>query len=764
MFAGKLKRKLSSGNQASCADSVMSGTPLSDDQFLTQRHPNDPPSDQRHHGLDLTPPFFSKFANGAEIIDLTGDSSPEPEPGKNVAGLGSRKSGKIIDLTGDSSPEPVKYVAGLGSSKSASHANVSDTSACHTPQGELDDYKLALALQTKLDAEDSSTVGGASSAWQKKAKLIPNDSSGWAATRFDNEEGFLEHLSTYPYPFENSSSNIDMPIPGVNLQQKDEDRARPLQHKRGPEASTPRAAWNSLLEHHPSSIPMDSSTELEDRKRIHAYGQTIFQRRCRSCRRHFVHSENDITITLRSKWYGDRTFASAMDCKHCKHVTCIGCGQSPATMSSHRFESYTIGWHCSASRMYVIWAALCFPTHRDDKPGKSRTLKKVMALASGPKHKTTGVGYGDVGRRSKAERAVAFDQNTDAASDCFLNPLLAVLTQMCPSWHTANDSCSFDASPDMELLMALFRRSALMDKVAELLRNDSIDNLAMRQPVYNSLVNFLERLGSHPATSRLVYEERFSYSKGQGLLAVSFGEAPSPKSPINSRSGRDPEKMSSLLMLMQNFKSQAMMFSKQAKINPGAFVDEEAQTAVALSNRILEVYDFLAANGSVGDCKKAMPVQAQQSGSQQQDSVKPMGHDELAKWHRENCVGEMADEEILSVHEYAKRAVDVKQTAKGRMKKLVMELTTCRSSLPGGIYIRHGESRLDIMKALIVGPSGTPYENGLFEFDIFCGQNYPQSPPEVFFRTTGNGKVHFNPNLYIEGKGMDLGFLDVQNN
>ena len=45
------------------------------------------------------------------------------------------------------------------------------------------------------------------------------------------------------------------------------------------------------------------------------------------------------------------------------------------------------------------------------------------------------------------------------------------------------------------------------------------------------------------------------------------------------------------------------------------------------------------------------------------------------------------------------------------------------------------------MKALISGPSGTPYAGGLFEFDILFPADYPQSPPKVAIVTTGAGTV-----------------------
>ncbi|OTA76487.1 hypothetical protein M434DRAFT_42482, partial [Hypoxylon sp. CO27-5] len=80
------------------------------------------------------------------------------------------------------------------------------------------------------------------------------------------------------------------------------------------------------------------------------------------------------------------------------------------------------------------------------------------------------------------------------------------------------------------------------------------------------------------------------------------------------------------------------------------------------------------------------------------------------------------------------------------------ELSTLQTSLPEGIFIYHGSSRLDVMKILIIGPKHTPYEHGLFEFDLWCPMDYPNSPPKMKFRTTNGGRTRFNPNLYEDGK------------
>jgi hypothetical protein len=130
--------------------------------------------------------------------------------------------------------------------------------------------------------------------------------------------------------------------------------------------------------------------------------------------------------------------------------------------------------------------------------------------------------------------------------------------------------------------------------------------------------------------------------------------------------------------------------------------------------------------------------------------------DSMKEWFSENCVTEVNDDLMLKHHHFAKEAAGVRNPPKGRMKKLLMELTSLRTSLPPGIYVKHASSRIDVMKFLIIGPMGTPYENGIFEFDLFCPANYPNEPPKVDFKTTGGGRAHFNPNLYQCGKGEFL--------
>ncbi|KAE8257269.1 hypothetical protein A4X13_0g2464 [Tilletia indica] len=91
-----------------------------------------------------------------------------------------------------------------------------------------------------------------------------------------------------------------------------------------------------------------------------------------------------------------------------------------------------------------------------------------------------------------------------------------------------------------------------------------------------------------------------------------------------------------------------------------------------------------------------------------------------------------------------------------RTMAIAKELASLQVSLPalwhGSIFLRVDESRIDVLKACIVGPEGSPYESGLFFFDIFLPSTYNSVPPQVKIITTNGGRHRFNPNLYADGK------------
>ncbi len=67
-------------------------------------------------------------------------------------------------------------------------------------------------------------------------------------------------------------------------------------------------------------------------------------------------------------------------------------------------------------------------------------------------------------------------------------------------------------------------------------------------------------------------------------------------------------------------------------------------------------------------------------------------------------------------------------------------------------WVQYDSTRPQFLRAAITGPVGTPYEGGIFIFDMHCPENYPDVPPKVTFLTTAMGTMRFSPNLYTDGK------------
>jgi ubiquitin-protein ligase len=94
------------------------------------------------------------------------------------------------------------------------------------------------------------------------------------------------------------------------------------------------------------------------------------------------------------------------------------------------------------------------------------------------------------------------------------------------------------------------------------------------------------------------------------------------------------------------------------------------------------------------------------------------------------------------------------KTSVSCMKRLSTEIPTLANDLPihedASIFLRVDETNPRAMRALITGPPDTPYDSGIFIFDIYLPPDYPIGIPMVNFTNTGGKR--FNPNLYNCGK------------
>ena len=67
------------------------------------------------------------------------------------------------------------------------------------------------------------------------------------------------------------------------------------------------------------------------------------------------------------------------------------------------------------------------------------------------------------------------------------------------------------------------------------------------------------------------------------------------------------------------------------------------------------------------------------------------------------------------------------------------------------IFYELDNDNINILKVMMIGTKDTPYENGFFFFTVRYPENYPNSPPKVWYYTTHH-RMRFNPNLYNNGK------------
>ncbi|KAL4397974.1 hypothetical protein AHAS_Ahas01G0245500 [Arachis hypogaea] len=80
---------------------------------------------------------------------------------------------------------------------------------------------------------------------------------------------------------------------------------------------------------------------------------------------------------------------------------------------------------------------------------------------------------------------------------------------------------------------------------------------------------------------------------------------------------------------------------------------------------------------------------------------------------------------------------------------IMKEWKILEEHLPDSIYVRVYESRIDLMRAVIVGTAGTPYHDGLFFFDIKLSSKYPNNSLILYFHSF---RLGLNLNFYNSGK------------
>lgn len=136
-------------------------------------------------------------------------------------------------------------------------------------------------------------------------------------------------------------------------------------------------------------------------------------------------------------------------------------------------------------------------------------------------------------------------------------------------------------------------------------------------------------------------------------------------------------------------------------------------------------------------------------GSEKSEKEETDASNEESATSLENCDNFQILDNVPSTHKYH-LTVFHPTNAQLFYKGVQKEHRLLKSSLPEGVWVRSFEDRLDLLSVLIEGPKNSPYEDGLFAFDIQLGHDYPRAPPLCHYISYCTDRL--NPNLYSDGK------------
>ncbi|KAI1377037.1 hypothetical protein F4677DRAFT_65243 [Hypoxylon crocopeplum] len=490
---------------------------------------------------------------------------------------------------------------------------------------------------------------------------------------------------------------------------------------------------------------------------------------CASCTRKTAMDSKSI-VKMTTGWIGTNgKLALGLRCSGplCQQSICLGCGspiscqpgKGPSSILSISGKRLKVYWCCPRGRLAAIWALACgweAPVSGSRTVScvvskvRGRTAGKAVASysASPLSHSSAnakGVGYSSehteyfpftyFSTRPRAPAPPTPKKPIDTHGDLVKETYFRLLALLLPSYKWGS-YLDIETPPFVPHMLS---RSPVIELAATMLSNDSIDEISRQHQLYDGMLEFFDALGRHPATAGLAYGDRNLYhAKGGSLLDVSFAPRKGKDNGNDRIVVKDTGK--SMIALLGKLAAQSQTVLRHSRANPNEFKTQEGRNLLALSERLSRVSTSHISN--------------RQRIRTEMDIVESHQNINFSEWHHDQCVKDTADEDIASDFSYrreAERAVTA-TPVRGRMKRLITELSTLQTSLPEGIFVRHGSSRLDMMKVLIIGPKHTPYEHGLFEFDLYCPPDYPNSPPRMRFMTTNGGRTRFNPNLYEDGK------------
>jgi hypothetical protein len=271
--------------------------------------------------------------------------------------------------------------------------------------------------------------------------------------------------------------------------------------------------------------------------------------------------------------------------------------------------------------------------------------------------------------------------------------------------------------PVRPIMSAMLDLSLFSETTEMFLRSDSIKDLAERLGLVKSLLGLLKTMSLRDEYRSILTRPRRlkKHTKGlKGIAQSPLGKAVT--SVIVLEDEKEP-KSQPLFDLLGRLKVQAEVYLKGARSsNDEAFRFGEGAVSASLCEHLVEVHDsMLNTMGFVYS-----PIDSSRKGkggmlgsSWSSTTVVAPLNESLSK------IPKTLDwsSTILDTYHFKLEAQQIVNPLSGRQPKLVRQITEL-TNLPEGIFVRVMEARPDVLKAVIVGPKDTPYEGGLFEYEI----------------------------------------------
>lgn len=481
----------------------------------------------------------------------------------------------------------------------------------------------------------------------------------------------------------------------------------PIDSRRLGKAARP---YNASSRDYAAQYPNEIQHALDE---VQKFIAAVMETRCRKCDSALMRDFNVhrwFKQWTSTKGQPQPTSICSLACQReeCQALTCLGCGEKPRTGKfTGKIDGFHLDWCCESGRLFAIWSFLC-EYDNFELAEQDRSQRQVEQSLRQPRQneftstKKQGTGYNLAGGFIYLPHLLnpesVYFKKADARTDAFIKQIFSFIVELLPRRSDKSRATPPALGPMIEL-------SLVQDRIAELLHNDSLQDITTRGGLYFAVFELFERLGKHRDTSYLVYEKRFVKKQSSGLFVLSTsndlkgkGKARADHHLIFGR-GEDSTS-SSLVACISKLGIQSEALLKASRAVKNEFRTASAQDLLEVTERIANLQVSLKLHG--------------ESGSKS---------DKQMTWREYNQKYCMTREENVLRHVDRRLAAEANSwhhSQPNRIKRLVTEASEMETSLPPNIFVKVDEVRPDVMKCLIVGPEDTPYEAGLFECVLPC--------------------------------------------